>query len=169
MHFEGAEFIKRTYTDDVWVPSDPGPEHVPDELSFGSLQFNSVEVESVLQHLDVKKGSGPDGIPPIILKNCASAFAKPLSLLFNRSLATSVFPDRSKVSYVTPIFKKGKRNNDEDYRGAEYTYFVLNSIEHGNQVDYVYIRIFQKSLIVCVINFSWMRCLKVSIPQDACG
>jgi hypothetical protein len=60
MHFEGAEFIKRTYTDDVWVPSDPGPEHVPDELSFGSLQFNSVEVESVLQHLDVKKGSSPD-------------------------------------------------------------------------------------------------------------
>jgi hypothetical protein len=134
------------------VPSDPGPEHVPDELFFGSLKFNSVEVESVLYHLDVKKGSGSDGIPPIILKNCASAFAKPLSLLFNRSLATSVFPDRWKVSYATPIFKKGKRNNNEDYRGAEYVYFVLNSIEHGNQVDYVFIRIFKKSLIVCVIN-----------------
>jgi hypothetical protein len=31
-------------------------------------------------------------------------------------MATSVFPDRWKVSYVTPIFKKGRRNNVEDYR-----------------------------------------------------
>jgi hypothetical protein len=132
MHFEGrlasghlicghliAEFMQRTHTDDVWVPSDPGPEHVPDDPPFGALQFTSDEVESVLQDLDVNKDSGPDGIPPIILKNCASVFAKPLSLLFNRSpVATSVIPDRWKVSYVTPIFKKGRRNNVEDYGGV---------------------------------------------------
>jgi hypothetical protein len=114
MHFEGrlasgpeeicdlfAEFIQRTNTNDVWVPSDPGPENVSDDPPFGALQ-----------------GSGLDGIPPIILKNCASAFAKPLSLLFNSSMATSVFADRWKVSYVTPIFKKGRRNNVKDYRGV---------------------------------------------------
>jgi hypothetical protein len=28
------------------------------------------------------------------------------------------FSDRWKVSYVTPIFKKGRRNNVEDYRGV---------------------------------------------------
>jgi hypothetical protein len=88
-----AEFIQRTYTDDVWVPSDPGPEHVPDDPPFSALQFTSEEVE-VLQDLDFNTGSGPDGISLIILKNCASAFAKPLSLLFNRSMATSVFHDR---------------------------------------------------------------------------
>jgi hypothetical protein len=111
VHFEGrlasgpeeicdlfAKFIKQTYTGDVWVPSDPGPEHVPDDPPFDALQFTSAEVESVLQDLDVNKGSGPDGIPPIILKNCASAFGRPLSLLFNRSLAMSVFPNTGKVS-----------------------------------------------------------------------
>jgi hypothetical protein len=105
MHFEGhlasspeeicdlfAEYIQRTeYTVDVWVPSDPDPEHVPDDPSSGALQFTSDEVESVLQDLDVNKGSGSNGIPPIILKNCASAFAKPLSLLFNRSLTGGRF------------------------------------------------------------------------------
>jgi hypothetical protein len=88
MHFEGrlasgpeeicflfAEFIQRTDTDDVWVPSDPGSEHVPDDPPFGALQFTSDEVVGVLQDLDVNKGSGPDGITPNILKNCASAFA----------------------------------------------------------------------------------------------
>jgi hypothetical protein len=78
----------------MWVPSDPGPEHVPDDPPFGALQFTSDEVKSVLPGLDVNKSSGHDGIPPIILKNCASASAKPLSLLFNRSIATSLFPDR---------------------------------------------------------------------------
>jgi hypothetical protein len=47
-------------------------------------------------------------------KRCASAFAKPLSLLFNRSMATSLLPDRWKFSYVTPIFR---RNNVEEYHG----------------------------------------------------
>jgi hypothetical protein len=75
-------------------------------------------VESVLQDLDVNKGSGLESIPPIILKNCASAFVKPLSLLFNMSMATSDFSYRWKVSYVTPIFKKGRRNNVENYRGV---------------------------------------------------
>jgi hypothetical protein len=41
------------------VPSDPGPEHVPDDSPFGALQFTSDEVESVSQDLDVKKGSAP--------------------------------------------------------------------------------------------------------------
>jgi hypothetical protein len=123
MHFEGrwasgseesfdlfAAFIQRTYADDVWMPSHLGPEHVMDDPPFGALQFTSDEVESVLQDLDVNKGSGSDGIPPIMLKNCASAVAKPLSLLFNRSMETSVFPGRWKVSYVTPVFKKYSRN-----------------------------------------------------------
>jgi hypothetical protein len=101
-----AEFIQRTYTDDVWVPSVPGLEHVLENPHFGALQFTSDEVESVLQDLDVNKGFGPDGIPLIILKNCAPAFAKPIW-----SMATSVFLDRWKVSYITPIFKKGRRNN----------------------------------------------------------
>jgi hypothetical protein len=41
-----AEFTQR-YTDDVWVPSDPGLEHVPDDPPSGALQFTSDEVESV--------------------------------------------------------------------------------------------------------------------------
>jgi hypothetical protein len=79
-------------------------------------QFTSDEVESVLQDFDVNKESGPDCIPPIILQNCAFAFAKPLSLIL--TMATSVFPDRWNVSYITPIFEKGKHNNVEDYHGV---------------------------------------------------
>jgi hypothetical protein len=76
------------------------------------------------------KGAGPDGIPPLILKNCASAFALPLSFLSNRSISTSVFPDRWKLYYyVTLIFKKGRRNNVEDYRGVAILSAIPNRFE----------------------------------------
>jgi Reverse transcriptase (RNA-dependent DNA polymerase) len=75
------------------------------------------EVEQALLDLDVNKGPGPDKIPSSILKYCAASFSLPLCLIFNRSLATSVFPEKWKLSFVTPIFKNGKRNDVSNYRG----------------------------------------------------
>jgi hypothetical protein len=49
-------------------------------------------------------------------------------LLINRSLATSVFPNRWKDSYVTPIFKKGRRNNIEDYHGVAILSMQIRSV-----------------------------------------
>jgi hypothetical protein len=95
---------------------DPGPDLVEDDPPFFVLQFTVDEVQSVLQELDVSKSAGPDSIPPLFLKHCASAFAHPVSLLFDIPLSTCVFPDRWKLSYKAPIFKKGRRNNVEDYR-----------------------------------------------------
>jgi hypothetical protein len=62
-----AEFRQRTYSDDIWVYFDPGPEHVPDDPPFGALQFTSDEVESVLQDLDVNKGPGPDHVEKLYI------------------------------------------------------------------------------------------------------
>jgi hypothetical protein len=130
-----AEFIQRTYTDDFWVSFDPDPEHVP----FGALQFTSDKVENVLLDLDVNKGSGPDSIPPIILKNCASQnhYLSFLTALWQRAFS----PTGGKVSYVNPIFKKGRRNNVEDYRGVailsaipkrfELLVYLMSINQHG--------------------------------------
>jgi hypothetical protein len=74
---------------------------VHDYPPVGALLLTVDEVQSILLELDVSNGAGPDGVPPLILKNCASDFVRPLSLLFNRSLSTCVFPDRWKLSYVT--------------------------------------------------------------------
>jgi hypothetical protein len=53
-----------------------------------------------LLKLDRNKDLGLDGIPPLILKSCASAFALLVYLLFNRSLATFIFLDGWKSSFV---------------------------------------------------------------------
>jgi hypothetical protein len=108
--------MERTYANKPWVPSDPGPDDVS-EPPFRSLQFTVLEVLNALLDLASNKGPGPDGVSPLILKNCASAFALPLCLLFNRSLASCVFPVSWMLSFVTPIFKSGKRNEVSNYRG----------------------------------------------------
>jgi hypothetical protein len=60
------------------VPSDPGPDLGQDDSPFGALQFTVDEVQSVLLELmDVSKDVGPDGMQPLILKNCACALAPP--------------------------------------------------------------------------------------------
>jgi hypothetical protein len=89
---------------------------VNDEPPFGSLQLTVMEVENMLLELDDTKGLGPDGVLPLILKNFASVFALPFCMLFNRSLATCIFPDRWKLSFVTPIFKSGRRNDISNCR-----------------------------------------------------
>jgi hypothetical protein len=76
-----------------------------DDPPFGALQFTVDEVQSVLLELDVSKGVDSESIPLLILNNCAYAFVRPLV-------------NRWKLSNVTPIFKKDRCNNVEDYYGV---------------------------------------------------
>lgn len=64
----------------------------------------------------MKKGSGPDDIPPIFYKMCSSTLTFPLTILFNLSLQTGKFPSLSKEAYVTPLHKSGNRSNVANYR-----------------------------------------------------
>ena len=69
-----------------------------------------------LMKIDTTKGTGPDGIHPLLLKNCAAQLCVPLSIIFNESLTLGIFPDQWKSYSVNPIFKKGSRSNVENYR-----------------------------------------------------
>jgi hypothetical protein len=77
MSFEdrSASGSQRSDVDDSWVPLSLGPNLVNDETSFGLLQFAVLEVENALLELESSKDPGPDGVPPLIQKNCASRFA----------------------------------------------------------------------------------------------
>ena len=80
------------------------------------LQLDPTIVMTEMTRINVKKGVGPDGIHPRLLKECASVLAEPLTKVFNESLATGIFPNQWKRSSVSPVFKKGARSNIENYR-----------------------------------------------------
>lgn len=60
---------------------------------------------------------GPDGIPAVVLRRCASAIAEPLSFIFNRSFEQGEFPLSWKLSYMFPVYKCGDRRHVQNYRG----------------------------------------------------
>ena len=56
-------------------------------------------------NLDLSKGSSPDCIPVVVLKNCEPELSYILAELFNKCLRESCFPDYWKVASVAPVFK----------------------------------------------------------------
>ncbi len=74
------------------------------------------EVFYALSGLNPRKAYGPDGVPPIVLKNCASVLTPCLVKLFRLCLSTSTFPSCWKYAYVQPVPKKGDLSNPSSYR-----------------------------------------------------
>jgi hypothetical protein len=74
--------------------------------------------ETYMQMLACKtdKAKGPDNIPPVFLKKCAWELSIPLTILFNQSLESGMFPSRLKIANVVPILKKGDAEDAANYR-----------------------------------------------------
>lgn len=111
-----AEFFGANYSSSSTTSSPSQPGSTASGASLPPLSLDEHLVFDELSKIEVKKGMGPDGIHPSILKNCSSVLYGPLTTIFNESLASGQFPDIWKRSSVTPIFKKGSRSNIENYR-----------------------------------------------------
>ena len=101
--------------------------------TFGHIDPLNVSVEGVearLLALDSNTAMGPDGIHPLVLKNCAKQLAHPLSIIFNRSLGEGLVPNAWKRSVVIPIFKKGHRFVPLNYRPVSLTPICCKTLEH---------------------------------------
>jgi len=64
------------------------------------------EMLNKLLKLQEDEAQGPDDIHPAVLRNCAEAVSKPLSMIYNKSLEEGVLPDDWKAATVCPIYKK---------------------------------------------------------------
>lgn len=69
-----------------------------------------------IEKLDTNKGSGPDDIPALFVKNCAKELCLPLEILFNKSIKSGTFPTFWKVAHVIPVFKSGDKSDCSNYR-----------------------------------------------------
>ncbi|KAK4831199.1 hypothetical protein QYF61_016036 [Mycteria americana] len=71
-------------------------------------------VSDLLHHLDTHKSMGPDEIHPRVLKELAEVLTKPLSITYQQSWLTG-------EANVTPIFKKGRKEDPGNYRPVSLT------------------------------------------------
>ncbi|KAK4823408.1 hypothetical protein QYF61_001782 [Mycteria americana] len=78
-------------------------------------------VSDLLHHLDTHKSMGPDEIHPRVLNELAEELTKPLSIICQQSWLTGEVPADWRLVNVTPIFKKGWKEDPGNYRPVSLT------------------------------------------------
>ena len=93
----------------------------------------SVSAEGVcklLSQIKTHKSPGPDGIPNMILKECAIELAPAIAALYQVSLNTGELPSDWRNANIACIFKKGDKHAAENYRPISLTSVTCKLLEH---------------------------------------
>ena len=84
-----------------------------------SMYLKKIELREIIEiitNMSLKKAMGYDKIPPKIIKWAPEVFAPILLVIFNKCFDQGYYPDIMKVGKVSPIYKKGERNENNNYR-----------------------------------------------------
>ncbi|GAB0203928.1 mitochondrial enolase superfamily member 1 [Grus japonensis] len=90
-------------------------------------------VNELVCHLDTHKSMGLDGIHLKILRELAEELAKPLSIIYQQSWLTGEVPDDWRLANVTPIYKKGQKEDLGNYRPVSLTLVPGKIMECAHQ------------------------------------
>ncbi|KAK4831147.1 hypothetical protein QYF61_015450 [Mycteria americana] len=100
----------------LWIPSPPSQ-----KIGMGAPIIQGEMVSDLLHHLDTHKSMGPDEIHLRVLKELAEELTKPLSIMYQQSWLTGEVPVDWRLANVTPIFKKGRKEDPGNYRPVSLT------------------------------------------------
>jgi hypothetical protein len=88
----------------------------PTQHRFSLKAPTASTVYKLLENINVRKATGLDGVSNKLLKFAVHIVAPSLTEIFTTSINTGIFPTEWKIAKVTPIFKKGKKNDLNNYR-----------------------------------------------------
>jgi len=89
------------------------------KFSTNSLFFSYTTIEEVtkiIKNLKNKTTKDIYGLSVTLLKEIEPIISKHLSNIINKCLSEGIFPDQLKHAKITPIFKKGDKNDESNYR-----------------------------------------------------
>ena len=69
------------------------------------------EIMGIINNLNANKSPGHDELPILLIKESKYAICSHLTKTINKCLLIGHYPDILKVAKVTPIFKRGQRND----------------------------------------------------------
>ena len=66
---------------------------------------DNLEIKNIILDLRNSYSKGYDNLSVDIIKNCSTELARPLSIIFNKSIEKGTVPDELKVAKIIPIYK----------------------------------------------------------------
>lgn len=116
-------------------------EHFKNNISQQSTTCNQVnhsiflkptspsEVRDIINGLKNTNAVGVDGISTKALKYAGEVIAEPLACLINKCFQQGYFPSIFKIAIVLPIYKKGDKQDSENYRPISLLCVISKVIE----------------------------------------
>ena len=132
---EGLDPISNTVESVIDMVSNNSTE--PDGLK---ITFTVEQVREKLLKLQENKSPGPDGLHPLVMKQCASELAVPLCAIFQESYDHGQLPPDWKLANISAIFKKGNKQDPGNYRPVSLTSVpgkIMESIIKEHLVEYL--------------------------------
>lgn len=103
-----------------------GPQYPP----IDPLIVTEAGVMKLLKNLNPGKAAGPDEIPVRLLRELAPEITPVVTSVIRQSLSSGTLPKTWKDAWITPVFKKGARNNPANYRPVSLTCVICKLTEH---------------------------------------
>ena len=73
--------------------------------NLSDILFTVEDVVAAIDELSNNSGSGPDGVPAILLKKCKGQLSSPLFLLWRNCVDVGMTPGDLKKAHIIPLFK----------------------------------------------------------------
>jgi len=96
---------------------------------FTPVRVTEDDVLERLSRLNISKSEGPDLLHPRVVYEIRHEIKYPLTKIFNRSLETRKVPEIWKCANIVPIYKKGNKDEVNNYRPVSLTCIICKILE----------------------------------------
>ena len=117
-------FFVRFEKTDITSPTPPGP-----NPSAPTLNITEDAVVKQLKRLNSRKGAGPDGLLPKVIKMCADQLTPVITRLFKISLDSGTTPKIWKTATIKPLPKTTKPDQLKHFRPIALTSCLCKTME----------------------------------------
>ena len=132
-----AQMLSEQYSKVFSTPLQPmrnAAEIFPDEQQselpqLCDIHFDSDDIIAAIDEIPPSSAAGPDQFPVLLLKNCKTALAEPLYMIWRRSLDTGEIPHILKTANIIPIHKGDSRGLPANYRPVALTSHLIKLFE----------------------------------------
>ena len=100
-------------------------ENTNNEATISDIEITEDEIIKAISLIPANSAGGPDKFPACILKECKNQLAKPLKMIFRKSLDTGIIPQQYLKQTIVPIYKKSSKAKPENYRPVSLTSHII--------------------------------------------